>query len=1137
MKTYFLLFLFLLAFQVCSAQSEIRDWYFGSGAGVSFDPNTGVATALTDGSINTLEGCATISDANGNFLFSTNGSFAYNANQQIMQNGAGLRGNSSSTQSAIVVPKPGSTDIYYIFTVDVPLNAGGGAGLSYYEVDMTLDNGLGAVTTNIQNPPNLIPNTSEKVTAIAKSGTNNFWVISYANSSGVGQSYDTFYAFEITDTGVSTTPVTSTFQGNPSNSDPRGYLKVSPDGRYLVNANVTNGVALYDFDAASGIVSNERSLTMEAGQFGYGIGFSPNGNYLYISSSNDLPGSNPTNHQSAIYQFDLTAANVDQSRTTVWNGQAYRGALQLALNGKIYHARAESFTVGLPFLGVINNPDLPAANTNYDPNGINLNGRQSMQGLPTFVQSFFDFDGNQPITFQDPLVETFVLNNPTVGVSSPSSNADTNNDGVITVREARAVSFLDLGQLDIATAADLQHFPNLIRFGVDSNQLTAIDFSDNPQLADITLRGAQLNNITLGTLPDLEYLEMGAFMGTIPNLDNYPALEYLILEDFQVSSFDTSSLTQLKTLILDNLANLQSLDVSPLVDLQIFQLHNLDQLISFNAAVHPMIEDIIFENLSAVQTLDFNGFAEAYIEIKDNDNLESINVLNGSTFILSGYEIENNPRLELVCVDFNELVYDSIINDPSAMNGQLNSQGGHVSVNDYCNISPPFGYSKIEGSVSYDSQGNCSSSSSPVPDIRVTVDDGTDEIGYFSNASGEYGAYVQDGSYTVSLEYDPFYHSANGPFNVSFPSSNSPFTADFCMSEPAPINDLEIMVSSRDLPRPGFDVSYQVRAYNKGNQTNNNITASLTFEDSLMDYLGSTGNGTLNGSQINWTIATLAPFQTETYTVDFNLNTPTDNPSLNSGDILTYNAALSYPGTDETPSDNTFDLTQTVVNSYDPNDITCLQGEQIEPTQVGEYVHYRIRFENEGTASAVNVVVKNVIDDTKFDLTSFQPLGGSHDYFTRVREGNIVEFIFEDINLDFNDATNDGYILYKIKTRNTLVEGDSFDNSAEIYFDFNPPINTNTYVTNVMATASTRDVQDRTVALYPNPAGSQVQIRSDNRIQSLQLFDLQGRRVISECYQDGDSQQSLVLEGIGSGVYFLKAETSIGVSTQKLIVR
>ncbi len=83
---------------------------------------------------------------------------------------------------------------------------------------------------------------------------------------------------------------------------------------------------------------------------------------------------------------------------------------------------------------------------------------------------------------------------------------------------------------------------------------------------------------------------------------------------------------------------------------------------------------------------------------------------------------------------------------------------------------------------------------------------------------------------------------------------------------------------------------------------------------------------------------------------------------------------------------------------------------------------------NIGSANAVNIVVKIVIDATKYDLMSLIPLNANHHFYKRIRNGNEVEFIFENIQLPFEDANNDGNILFKIKTLPTLTIGETFSN-------------------------------------------------------------------------------------------------------------
>ncbi|HLT34603.1 MAG TPA: T9SS type B sorting domain-containing protein [Aquaticitalea sp.] len=369
------------------SQNQAANWFFGYGAGLEFDLGANTLNSVDNGSLSTNEGCATISDAFGALLFYTDGSIIWDKNGSVMPNGTGLLGDSSSTQSAIIVPKPNDDTIYYVFTVDNALD-GNNFGLNYSIVDMTLNGGLGMVTSkNI----NLLSTCSEKVSAVLKDCvTKSIWVISYAAQNGVGMAYNTFFAYEISDTGVNTTPVTSTFN-NMTTQEARGYLKLSPDGEKLACANMGSGMFLFDFDVATGIVSNQQQLTINtASNSAYGVEFSPDSQLLYVNSSNDQQSVGVAAHSSTLSQFDLTSINISASRVTIDQQQLYRGGLQLGPDGKIYRALSASYEIGLPFLGVINNPNVIGTACNYEHNAIDLSPNSSSQGLPPFIQSIFN---------------------------------------------------------------------------------------------------------------------------------------------------------------------------------------------------------------------------------------------------------------------------------------------------------------------------------------------------------------------------------------------------------------------------------------------------------------------------------------------------------------------------------------------------------------------------------------------------------------------------------------------------------------------------------------------------------------------------------------------------------------------------
>ncbi len=317
--------------------------------------------------MHTQEGCASISDFNGNLLFYTDGITVYNRNHGIMPNGTGLKGDFSSTQSAIIVPRPGSSTIFYIFTVD---DWGNSDGLQYSELDMTLDGGLGDITAtkNIQ----LATPVAEKLTAVEHANGVDIWVLAHDRWS------DTYRAYLVTAAGVTTTSVNSNV-GHNQNGDflPQnafGAIKASPNGSKIASCFFWKLVELYDFDNATGQLSNPRILSSDTSKGYYGVEFAADSRMLYV-----------TDFHGELFQYDTDAPDVMASELSIFQDLGIQiGSLQLALDGKIY--MAHNFE---SYLSVIDQPEVPGSGCGFALAGVDLNGRLSQLGLPPFIQSFF----------------------------------------------------------------------------------------------------------------------------------------------------------------------------------------------------------------------------------------------------------------------------------------------------------------------------------------------------------------------------------------------------------------------------------------------------------------------------------------------------------------------------------------------------------------------------------------------------------------------------------------------------------------------------------------------------------------------------------------------------------------------------
>ena len=361
---------------VAQAQNEANNWFFGSKVGLKFDGFTKPVAQY--GELNTLEGCASISDSSGNLLFYSDGSTVWSRNHQIMPNGTGLLGDESSTQSAIIVPHPTQSHLFYLFTVgstQIP------TGYHYYTIDMTLNNGFGDVTgasVDLSGDDNGF-DWSEKITAVYGNTCNTVWVISLVRNK--------FYAYKIDGNGVSLTPVISEVNFTASRLS-RGYLKASPNGKKIVAAHQgingsDNGLYLYDFNNDTGEVIENNITLFDRNTQVYGIEFSSKTNKLYASTIN--------NEQYKLYQFDLTAASIKNSGIIIHQEQpAFRGALQLGPDLKIYVTIPETYLIGSNYIDVINYPELDGVLCDFEEDYIFFGAdNYVMQGLPPFIQSFF----------------------------------------------------------------------------------------------------------------------------------------------------------------------------------------------------------------------------------------------------------------------------------------------------------------------------------------------------------------------------------------------------------------------------------------------------------------------------------------------------------------------------------------------------------------------------------------------------------------------------------------------------------------------------------------------------------------------------------------------------------------------------
>lgn len=649
-----------------------------------------------------------------------------------------------------------------------------------------------------------------------------------------------------------------------------------------------------------------------------------------------------------------------------------------------------------------------------------------------------------------------------------------------------ALRKLDCNAVGI-TSLDLSPFPNLVKLSCHSNFLTTLDVSNSDNLMELECSDNGLTTLNLSNLISLKYL--------------------------------ACSYNQLTNLDLSGLSNIEELDCSNnnIATIATQDLANLGKLMCGN---------------NAIVDLDLSHSPEiAILACKNNTLLETVNLKNGYSYTgipVGRFDFQNTPSLTYMCADEEET---------DLLQSFFSSQGRNVSVTSYCTVTPGGNYNTISGTLRLDANGNgCDTNDRPQPFIKVKMSNGTEEEALFSNSLANYAFYTQQGTFTLTpaTENPSFFSFSPANAIVSFPVVNNTVTTqNFCITPNGVNPDVEVAIAPVVPARPGFDAVYKIVYKNNGNQIlslNSGIT--LLYNQNLMNFISSSATvGVQTPGRIVWDYTNLYPFESKSFTITMRINRPTDANAVNINDILNFTTSISTPNGDENMADNSFTFRQKVVGSYDPNEIVCLEGAVVSPAEIGRYLHYLIRFENTGTAPAQNIVIRDEIDETEYDPTSVQILDSSHKMMNAKVKGNRMEFFLPNVSLD---SGGHGNILLKVKSNENLSVESTVSHRVGIYFDYNLPVLTND-ATTVFKTLSVKENElDNSIMIYPNPANKMLNIKADGIIRSVQLFDIQGRILMTQLL--GENKVSIDVSRYAAGAYFVKISTDEGAKAEKLII-
>jgi photosystem II stability/assembly factor-like uncharacterized protein len=333
------------------------------------------------------------------------------------------------------------------------------------------------------------------------------------------------------------------------------------------------------------------------------------------------------------------------------------------------------------------------------------------------------------------------------------------------------------------------------------------------------------------------------------------------------------------------------------------------------------------------------------------------------------------------------------------------------------------------------------------------------------------------------------------PYTVSVPAFRLGETGNplmrFAIQRPDGIHDLRLEAVPASDFLGGRNTNVHFFLSNDGTETESGILEVIFNEHLTVE--GATPNySSLQGNQLKWTFSALKPLEQRQFIC--NVKSGVGSQVLMAG--LTAHAQILN---DTTPLNNADTLFTEILNSYDPNDkqvdrptLTVPEAAQIPELQ------YKIRFQNTGNYPAFEVRLLDTLS-TMLDVSSLRMIGASHPFRLQLTGNNILEFIFENIMLP--DSMRDeqgshGFVAFGIRPNRVLQLGEILPNTAHIFFDFNPPITTNTATTEVVLPLGVRVPTIQSLQIFPNPASREVFVRlpeSETGASFLDVYSFDGR--------------------------------------------
>jgi uncharacterized repeat protein (TIGR01451 family) len=467
-------------------------------------------------------------------------------------------------------------------------------------------------------------------------------------------------------------------------------------------------------------------------------------------------------------------------------------------------------------------------------------------------------------------------------------------------------------------------------------------------------------------------------------------------------------------------------------------------------------------------------------------------------------------------------------------NGCIVTHGSNVGYNagnDSC-------YCTITGNVYVDLNTNC---------IHDPGEQGIDHImihcsgmGYtFTDVNGDYSFIVPTGNYTISEIVQNIYPLAPCQVNATVVNATAGtgcvITVNFA-NVVNPLHDIHIISCNGNHPVPGFQYNQGIIVKNDGTNTESNIIFGYRH-DGQLQYLNSTPVAFTQlspGTYPNWySITSAFPSLIPGASVMLyaNYQVPPNIPLATTVDFFDTTAYMAPMGnwlTDYTPWNNVNSFQAITCSSFDPNfkEVSPIgEGPEGYISTNDSVLDYVIHFQNTGNDNAQKVVIIDTLD-TDLAWTSLRPGYSTHNYTAEMSENGILKFTFNNINLPYQSQSemgSRGLVAYSIKQHPHLSLGTRITNSADIYFDYNAPVITNTTLNTINATVGNNEIKSvHTLKVWPDPATSEILIDMTGTgiAGSVCIYDITGRLLKNEALQQR-SVQKMQIDDLECGIYLI----------------